>query len=145
MSTQPQAAVTATPGSTILWFHAGYFLLLAAIGYFARDLLFGAATALHSASVAVVWLSTALVLLALFMAKSARSGSAAQAKLALIVALVFDFQAPIAMGRYPGSIDHFEVDLGLPPLLFPALMLVLVGVTAFELSRVWRIASQQSA
>ena len=45
---------------------------------------------------------------------------------ALLFAFLFDFQARIAMLRYSGMIDHFDVDLGLPPRLIP-LALILLG------------------
>jgi len=38
---------------------------------------------------------------------------------------------------------HFEADLGLNVLVIPVSLFLLVGVTAFELSRVWRLATQR--
>jgi hypothetical protein len=140
VSKLPTPAASRAPGSILLWLHVSYFLVMAIIGYFAGDLMFGSASYQHGASVAIYWLSTSLVLLAAYLAMAARSGSVQQARNALLFAFIFDFLAPITLLRFPGMIHHFEVDLGMQPWIIPIAMIVLAGITAFELSRVWRIA-----
>lgn len=140
----PAKADTASlrsPGVALLWVHVALYTVVAGLGYFAMELLFSSAVIIPAASVPVKWLSAALLILAMFMAMAARSGSHRQVRVALLGAFLFALQAPIIIASYPGIIDHFETDLGLDFRLVPVCLFLLVGITAFELSRVWRASS----
>lgn len=134
---QPRA-----PGSLLLWFHVGLYALLGLTGYFAMEALFGTAVLLPSASAAVKWLSAALLILAGLLAAAARSGSPEQIKLAMLGAFLFDLQLPIVIARYPAMVDHLEGDLGLNFRVVMAGLFLFAGVTAYQLSRVWRLAAK---
>ena len=142
--TENVAAGWRSAGVAILWFHAALYAFVAALGYFAVETLFGSAVILPTATAAAKWLAAAMLILALFMAAAARSGSPKQMRMALLGAFLFDLQAPVVMARYPAFAAHFEVDLGLDFLLVPVALFLLVGMTAFELSRVWRVASAKT-
>lgn len=142
MSMVPEVGVQGwrSPGVAMLWLHVVLYAFVAVLGYFAVEILFGSAVLLPTATGAVKWLSAAMLILAILMAAAAHSRSPEQMRIALLGAFLFDLQAPIVMARYPAFAAHFEADLGLDFLLVPLTLFLLVGVTAFELSRVWRAA-----
>jgi len=47
----------------------------------------------------------------------------------LFAAIVLDLQVPIMILSQPASVEHFEVDLGIPWFVVPLVFLVMIGVT----------------
>lgn len=127
-------------GKALLWVHVALYAAIALLGYVAADVIFGTSVFPQTAAFAARLLSAAFVALAVFWAACARDGSPRMVRLGLLCAFIFDIQVPVMMGRYPAIFEHFEADLGIPWFLIPVGFVLLAGVTAYFLSRIWGAA-----
>lgn len=121
----------------LLWFHVGLYVLIALIGYWSAEIIFGTSVFNQTSAFAARMLSAALVALAALWAACARDATPRMIRLGLLCALVFDVQVPVMMGRYPAILEHLDADLGMPWFLVPAGFVLLAGVTGFAMSRAW--------
>jgi hypothetical protein len=119
----------------LAWVHALLFGALAAACYVSPETVFGDSAWLPLPRLAVLMFAAALTALALVLIGSARSGSLRELKLALLAALVFDAQLPIAMFAQTASLEHVEANLGIPWFVVPLVFVVLTGVTVHRLLR----------
>ena len=119
----------------LLWFHVGLYALIALVIYWSAELVFGASVFNQTSALAARLLSAAFVALVVLWTICVRDGSGKMIRLGLLCALLFDFQVPIPMGRYPAIFEHFAADLGIPWFLVPIGFVLLAGITAFGLSR----------
>ena len=115
--------------AALLTVHAFLFGAIAVACYAAPEAVFGGAAWLPLPRLAVLLFAAALVALTIMLIGSARSGTPRQIWLALFAALVLDLQVPIMILSQPASVEHFEVDLGIPWFIVPLVFLVMIGVT----------------
>ena len=126
MTTDHRAGPAAT---YFAWGHAALFGAIALGCYVSPETVFGSSAWLPLPRLAVLLLAAALIACAIMLAGSARTGSARQIRLALLAAVVLDAQVPVLAFSQPASLEHVELDLGVPWFVIPGLFALIVALT----------------
>jgi hypothetical protein len=121
--------------TTLAWTHAVLFGAIALACYASPETVFGTSAWLQMPRFAVQLFAAALAAFTILLIGSARAGSPAQLRLALLAAVVIDVQVPILSFSQPAALEHFESGLGIPWFIVPLLFAVMVGLTAPLLTR----------
>jgi hypothetical protein len=127
--------------ASLAWLHAALFGMVALACYLSPQTVFGDGAWLPLPRLAVLAFAAALVAVVVVLIGSARSGSPPSLGLALLAALAFDVQLPIAIFSQTASLEYLEADLAIPWFAVPLVFIVLVGATVHCLLRLRRTAA----